>query len=757
MLCKEVQNYLSVAKGLPFFYIVGDGNYCAILEDLKQIGLSVIRVSDFCYKDDKFPSVDDLVDYLRTSDVDYKSNKFIIVGLGEYLALRGQAVADKELLRLKNTTLGNARAVLLLRGVSEQAEKIVLDDNKMLAQQRAYISPDALANITITNIPVMTDAAVQPGMKYLLRLMEDGASGKIDASTSLMLDHALFPVTQLTNAYDVLNRIVGGIQPDEACGNDDQWRQLLKDLTSCNKDINCVFVKNHIDERIRETMHLAVSGLEYRNWLAFLYLKINIKQLQNDYLRMVVEETANFTEFKTNLLVKITEFSHEDEAFKRLYNDRKDLVKEFPDEDIAVFIKENEFDPQESIFRLTDNTSLEKKTIVKWISKHEYSDKIAYVYPALAEYLKKYIFDGPVLASELTEYFDAYKRQKIANCISDDFMRLVEKYADGISYAQLPTRDNAIKAIPDKENAYLYWIDALGVEYLSYIVSLAQKKGLSIHIDIVRSDLPTITSVNKRFFEQWQGKKYKEEQLDNIKHKEKGGYFFTDDEDPIHIPAELEVIERAMNTAALELGMHSCKSFVIISDHGASRLAVLKKQEVPYDTDTKGEHSGRCCKMFEGCDVPHKIEENGYIVLSDYGRFRGSRPANVEVHGGASLEEIVVPVITLTLRKRSGAQIKVIDPNNITADRHKGVILQLYISDVNSPNEVSLLVGDRKYKGVPNDTTHFTFMLEDIRRARKEPYTAEVHDDSDLIGSVEFKVKGKAATVKDDFDFGDEF
>lgn len=118
------------------------------------------------------------------------------------------------------------------------------------------------------------------------------------------------------------------------------------------------------------------------------------------------------------------------------------------------------------------------------------------------------------------------------------------------------------------------------MEYLSYITALAKKKGLSIHTDIVRSDLPTITSINKQFYEQWTGgKKYKEEQLDNIKHKDKGGYFFTDDEDPIHIPAELEIIEKALNIAAMELGMHNCKSFVIASDHGASRLAVIKSRK----------------------------------------------------------------------------------------------------------------------------------------------------------------------------------
>jgi len=334
----------------------------------------------------------------------------------------------------------------------------------------------------------------------------------------------------------------------------------------------------------------------------------------------------------------------------------------------------------------------------------------------------------------------------------------MEKYAAGIIYAQLPTRDNAIKAIADKENTYLYWVDALGVEYLSYITALAKRKGLSMHVDIARSDLPTITSINKKFFDQWPGaKKYKEEQLDNIKHKEKGGYFFTDDESPIHIPAELAVIERAVNTATMELGLHNCKSFVIASDHGASRLAVLKKQEVPYDTDTKGEHSGRCCKTFDGCEAPYMIEENGFIVLSDYGRFRGSRPANVEVHGGATLEEIVVPIITLTLKKQTGVKIMVLHPDNIVADRHSGVTLSLYISDVESPNNVSLTIEDKLYKGTSEDGTHFTFSIVDIKRSKSKPYIGEVFDGEDLLGSISFKVKGKTATIKSDFDFDEDF
>lgn len=758
MLCREVQNYISTAKGLPFFYVVGDEDYSSVLEELKQADISVVRMSDFCLKDDKFPSVDELVDYFRTSDVDYKNNKFVVVGLGEYLALRGYAIADRVLRRLKNITIGNARAILLLRGVPNQVTKIIRDDNKIVDQQRAYISVNPLTNISITNIPEDVGLVAKNGVKYLLRALEDGTSGNVYASTSLVLDNALFPISNLSGAYSVVKYIVEDFEVDSVTGTEKQWKRLLKEVNKCGKDISAVFDKNGIDERVFDDLYLAVSGLEYKNWLIFLYLKLNVKQIQNSYLKLVIDDTLNFEDFKTNLMVKITDFSHKDLHFRQLYDERKKLLRNFPEEDIAVFVKANEIDSDESIYRLTDNTLLEKKAIVKWVAHNGISEAVTYVYPALDDYLKRYIFDCPVISDELTEYFDLYKKQKVSNHISDEFIKLVEKYADGILYAQLPTRDNAIKAVSCKGNVILYWIDALGVEYMSYITALAKKKGLSIHTDIVRSDLPTITSKNKQFYEQWKGGiKYKEEQLDNIKHKDKGGYFFTDDEDPIHIPEELEVIEKAINTAVMELEMHHCEAFIIASDHGASRLAVIKKQEVPYETDTKGEHSGRCCKSFDGCDVPYKVEDNGYIVLSDYGRFRGSRSANVEVHGGASLEEIVVPVITLTLKKQAGEKITVMYSDDITVDRHNGVTLNLYIPYVESPDNISLVIGNKSYQAKSKDGTHFIFELTDIKRAKKKPYTADVFDGQNLIGSVSFQVKGKTATIKDDFDFGDDF
>ena len=196
--------------------------------------------------------------------------------------------------------------------------------------------------------------------------------------------------------------------------------------------------------------------------------------------------------------------------------------------------------------------------------------------------------------------------------------------------------------------------------------------------------------------------------------------------------------------------MRECSKFVIASDHGASRLAVIKEQEVKYETDTKGEHSGRCCKYFDGCDLEYCIPENEYLVLSDYGRFKGSRKANVEVHGGATWEEIIVPIITLSLKNQEEVEIKVLDADNIFIEKNKGVLVKVYISDTSGANEVSIVCEGKKYIGQKEDATHYNFCMSGIKRAKK--YKVTVYNGDDLIGEIEFTAKSKTGSVNTEFD-----
>ena len=752
MLSNAVKSYLSTAKGLPFFYAVGDEDYNEVLSELSQNGVIVDRISQFCPKEDKFPDIDDVIDHFRTLDMDYRQNKHVLTGLGEFLALRGSVTTEKTLRRLNSTTLGTARVILLLRCVTQQVNKLALEERRISEQGRVYISGNAFSSVSVTCVKYAVWENGVSGIKGLLRNFEDGLSGRMYVNSSLDYSGSLIPVAHIDTAFAALNHAVPGMKLSENLGTEEQWDRLYQEIVKCNSSLDNVFSRYGFEADSEDELYENCSGLEYRNWLFFVFLKLNAEYIQNAYLKYVVLHTDSFDCLKSNILTTIVAISRDDPLFDRFYFERKRLVRSFPESDIALFVHENSVDPMESIYRFTDNTRMEREAILNWIAQHGYIDAVKTVYPALGHYLQSFVYDCGALTEFVTTYFKEYRMQKVTNQISPEFLLQVKKNAEELPYTRLESRDSAVLRISEKDSAFLYWIDALGIEYLPYITFLAKKKGLSIHTDITYAELPTITSINKGFYDRWPGpKKQKESQLDDIKHKKAGGFFYEPGQAAIHLSEELNVIERAINTAATQLAMHTCKSFVIASDHGASRLAVIHHQEEKYETDTKGEHSGRCCKDFPEADLPYAIRENGYLVLGDYGRFKNSRAANVEVHGGASLEEVIVPVIVLSLKKQNDLTVKLLNEKAIFCDRHEGTSMQLYISDVENGDNIGVVINEKRYTASAVDSSHFLVSLKDIKRAKKN-VIAEIYDGDDLIGTVTFDIKGKMATMSSDFD-----
>lgn len=748
MLDANVKNYLSNAKGAPFFYVVGDSEYIATLDELKRNGVSVIRISDFCRKPDKFPNLDDIVDNFRTGDVDYKSNKFVLVGLGEYLALRGDAEALKILRELKGTTLGTARVVLLLRCVGVQVEEIVREDIR--AKLRVYISNVSDNNISIVNVGIEQSVGLvkEVGLQSLLYAMENGETGKLFVKTNLILDDSMLPVDKIDDAYSAIKTLAQGFSLPKSLGDDEQWKGLLGDLKKYNYSFADFFANQDFHLNSDTDFIEKAFGLTYKKWLFFIYLKLNYTKLSNPYLRFVIEKVSDFKELKTETLNAILSVEHTDKDFYALYAGRKKLLKDIPESDIAIFIRQNEIYPDESIYKLTDNTSMERKAIIRWVSQHGLVKEIEQIYPALFLYLQKYTFSCGKNADKFTDYFERYKRQKISNSVDYEFEEC-EKESSSL-YAGLQTRANALMNIGDKKSTFLLWVDALGVEYLAYIQALAKQKGLSVNIEIARADLPTITSINRGFYDEWGENKDKEQRLDDIKHHDCGGFDYRKDKLPVYLASELDVIEDVLNYAATELAFRKCKQVVIASDHGASRLAVLGQHSEKYETDTKGEHSGRCCKYFDDYDLSNSVAENGYIILTDYGRFKGSREANVEVHGGCTLEETVVPIITLSLKNQTDIKIIVMKPEELIVDRKNGIQVSVYISDVEYSKAVHMELKGKVYDGKQTDNTHYMFALNDIKRSGE--YEASIFDGSNLIGCVKLHIKGAVGSTKSDFD-----
>lgn len=740
MQIDSVKKYLTSSDETPYpyFLFISDDQYATAMDELSVLGLDFVPMSGFCNNEDKMPDIDGLLTYIKAA-----GKKIVVTGLGEFLALRGIDEATRTMSRLKDHNVGGAKVVLLLRGLSSLIAGLQSDPR--FDSRRFSVIDKAECAVSFTLTAPAVGLSALSGFKAILAELENGRRGNVVVNTAVNLDKAIFTVHQISSAYEGIKFLKRGFDLARSCGSDTRWAELLTELNQSNGSVDEVFEKHDLSNNLESDFYVRIAGSDYRNWLYFICLKIKADTLQNGYLRFVLDKTSRFEDFAGNILNAIIGIPHMDKRFPSFYRERKALVEKFPESDIADFVVNNRQVVSESIYNLTDGTKAEREEIIAWLSKNDIVLQLDGIYPVLAAYLKKYVFKCPELADLLTEYFEAYKRQKLSNKLDPEFLEKVDELALSRKFNKLPTRNEILDSV-DKSDTFLYWLDSLGVEYLGLIEALVQKRGLSISVNIARAELPTITAINRDFFDEWQGRKEKNGELDDTKHKEAGGYNFTNNELPIHLAKELDIITAMIDKASTQIALRHCKRFLIVSDHGASRLAVLRRKEEKYDTDTTGVHSGRCCKLFQPYELPFAAEENGYLVLADYGRFKGSRAANVEVHGGASLEEVVVPVIELSLKDGS-VTVKLVE-ETVTVDFRTGTEIKLFF---NSPvQDVSVVLDRKRHSASQIDANHYSVKLPDTKRAGD--YSADVYAGDNLISKIMIKAQGKSGTVNDAFD-----
>jgi hypothetical protein len=310
-------------------------------------------------------------------------------------------------------------------------------------------------------------------------------------------------------------------------------------------------------------------------------------------------------------------------------------------------------------------------------------------------------------------------------------------------YNSLKTRGEVLDSL-DKANTALYWIDALGAEYLGFIQSRAKSLGLKITVHVVRANLPTITSLNSDFYEAWSGDKVQTKELDKIKHEGELDFNYQTIKTPVHLAEELRVIDRALEWAKTKLTGKNADKVIIVSDHGASRLVVINEQECKWEMASKGKHAGRCCPCTEA-DVKseYATQENGYWVLANYDRFKGGRRASVEVHGGATLEEVVIPIIEITLYDN---KLEVSNTTPLTTASFKKNA-EIVLFSKNALKSVSVRVNGKQYSSDSVGNNKHKIVFPDIKRAGK--YTADVFEGDNLIGQVEFEIQSESGNTKD--------
>jgi hypothetical protein len=280
------------------------------------------------------------------------------------------------------------------------------------------------------------------------------------------------------------------------------------------------------------------------------------------------------------------------------------------------------------------------------------------MYPALTDYLTDEYDYGNAM---LTNYFRTYRRQKIANRTTSEFAQTAFSAVLPPSFA---LRDSVLQELSSDANTVLLVVDGMGAEYQPLLLSMAKRLGRNVQSATVAAvRLPSSTDYNHI---QWDKNRIIEpgiHEVDNISHT--GAKKHEKCSAAHNIVATLAVFEDVFNKIAQALSKYD--RVVVTADHGSSRLAVLSIEQkfsttLPWNGDPQDWRFAIAPKNaerpaeFEKADV---MCDDGtittYWVVRGYNRLP-KQGGKLSVHGGATLEERLVPIVVFSKTKTVEAQ-----------------------------------------------------------------------------------------------------
>ena len=627
-----------------------------------------IRVSDHTHGNG-FP---DILGVLEAAD---KADNSVVWGISQSSMLKGEEALVSDLRRIIDRSV-RGHVFVVLTHCSGLLDKYFARDPR---RDRRIVVVDGkrcdLPTIRFVRKGDDCDGAHVDGMKGLLKKLED-MSGESMArnpviSVVMPYDAELFGRSKyaiqdhgdvfvvLVDKYVEIKRVA-----DKSWASCEQW-EWLRGQSKSHADFSSLVAQRwgstrDLCQQIDDVFHNQSSN---ERWLLWLAMRV-FGEGSGTYLGFSLDQTTSCEAWIRRVYHALADVARSDSRFESFFAQRIELLKLLPANSTEMqFYCQSvaERYGKDAVYYLSDSTDHERRQWMKTIDENDWTDAeiekaIAHASRELSYYIEPFVFDSHnshlkndniSLAGDLTYYFNRYKYLKIRNCIDDDFIEYVDKYAIERPYNKLRCRSAVTRTI-DKEGVQAYFIDALGAEHLGYIQAKCREYGMISDIQIVRCELPSITSINKEFKERFETRDVKD--LDDLKHHSTI-YLYERCQLPIHLFEELKVIDKELRNIRDLLRSHGAQKAVIFSDHGASRLAVIYKHEnEKIELEEKGKHSGRCCRCEQNPNLDQAAYENGWAVLANYERFKGGNKAQVEVHGGASLEEVVVPIVTLTLR-----------------------------------------------------------------------------------------------------------
>lgn len=624
---------------------------------LLSLSKSHICLSSFCSQDDTTPNMRRFTSSIKTI-----SESACVSPLSEYLRVNPDIAKSTIMDLMAKEYLGNSDGKLRIyvpmyrmKGILQTITNYDPRKNNCILLLSTGEDSDYSLTVVQNNLQVSIAGNEIFGFKQYLQYWEQNPDKPLILHTGNAIHYSnrvfFNDVRVIVTAFDLLS--VYYHLPAvycEADGTDEYWNRLAAAVTSEQSFENACcheFLINKFSFRLFEKW-ASFNGLQ--KWLLWLWARI--KQ-PSGYLGHCIRDSKCVEDFEELLYTKIIDLLG-NAHFESLYGQRKELIKKALIDVPNIFWKKiDKTSTMDRLRILSDITAREREMIFNSLkdvpvnAREKAISILKMSYPSLGNYLQNSVETViEDLPGGILDYFAQYRWYKAANILPATFIEHVKMFASqkGASVYALKAR-NLIVSEEYDENTAIIFLDGLGIEYVNYLCSVLdplEKDGYKVRLRAGYCNLPSTTAINKDFLN---GRRVIAELLnpDEMKH---GSNLY-----PKTIEDELSFLDSLKEKIKAAFSSNISR-IILTTDHGTSRMAVLvRSTEFDLKVSAKGHTIYKYGRYCEGTDMaddfPTAIEYDGKLIFADYTRFEQKGAPVDETHGGASLEEWLVPIIVI--------------------------------------------------------------------------------------------------------------
>lgn len=646
------------------FFVSNLNTYYSLIEALSIKADIVVCISDdrFCTGIDTVPDLKVLNHFLD----DQRDKNILLPHLGEYLRIgeateRNAACLYSILSRHVHSTKRVWIPIFAAKGlfqsvVGELDEErfgsalFEIDEvpmgfsacaySKALANQSGIVDANGLKSW----LALWDNKQIESGMSFATRQIKQLSPSSGNYELTLITDPFTYVCSTLRD---------GNVKIKKELGTDEQWTSLVPYASTANGSLESL-VTRALNLAKFNPYQILSSWSTYdlnKKWLFYLWFKLGLNQ-QSDYISFALSMASTVDAICESIECSILSCTN-NPNFEEWVEQRRGALDALSVDSLChkfwmQFDRLNESRIQLKI--LTGKTHDERTKIIELISKalgegrqfSEFKTILKEKYHDLALYLS----EPQHLNAELSDYMCNYKLNKVAGRFSLDLSKL----ASEINLYDYKSRGQILFSLKAACNAYYLWIDGMGIEWIELLLDKVKTQNPTLGDPIVTigtAILPTITTANMEKADPDTISEKKFDALDSLSHiKDKSDCNYHS-----VMAKQFEMMDIIANLICQSAEKYPDKDIVVTADHGMSRMAAMgfhKTDGIDAPTSAKVCNLGRYCEMPSADYVPqmtNTMKEKNILAFKTYNHFTVSGYAPGELHGGASPEEVLVPII----------------------------------------------------------------------------------------------------------------